>query len=454
MIPSAHVSVWGRARRRRVGDRFEYERERGAEFQRGAHLTCEGGRGGGAGNGSAWGCKGGKGGRGQGRKGVAGQPWEGEEGAATSRGGGGDGGRLVRATHHQHELGEARQPTGYHRLAWRRARQACQSTLRWYVRPRTPRATSSAPGSSRATASARGFSSLPRQSPPAPPCTPPPPRGAPPPALLEQLLHVLAGRMTSRRRLAPPNPTGRGAVALTIGWGGAESGASSPTPTVSSRGAGGCRSRGGGGTERWRDNRGGTGRWGDKREGGRERARTASVHARCRVEAAAVPPVASVPYRPRRRRRGFVQEGGGCPAVGFAATGHVAVAAASPHTALRPCEAGGDARGLAPPLCSQRARALVSPVFFLCLAGPSRTSPSVRTHPQPSMTASRRAAARQRGLLRRVAVATAAAAAAVVPAGVGGQTAAEPRSLYPAALAVTLASGSPVLFKHRRRGSV
>lgn len=247
VIPSAHVSVWGRARRRRVGDRFEYERERGAEFQRGPHLACEGGRGGGAGKGSAWGCKGGKGWRGQGRKGVAGQPWEGEEGAATSRGGGGDGGRLVRATHHQHELGEARQPTGYHRLAWRRARQACQSTLRWYVRPRTPRATTSAPGTSRATASARGFSSLPRQSPPAPPCPPPPPRGAPPPALLEQLLHVLAGRTTSRRRLAPPNPTGRGAVALTIGWGGAESGASSPTPTVSSRGAGGCRSRGGGG---------------------------------------------------------------------------------------------------------------------------------------------------------------------------------------------------------------
>lgn len=217
MIPSAHVSVWGRARRRRVGDRFEYERERGAEFQRGPHLACEGGRGGGAGKRSAWGCKGGKGWRGQGRKGVAGQPWEGEEGAATSRGGGGDGGRLVRATHHQHELGEARQPTGYHRLAWRRARQACQSTLRWYVRPRTPRATTSAPGSSRATASARGFSSLPRQSPPAPPCPPPPPRGAPPPALLEQLLHVLAGRTTSRRRLAPPNPTGRGAVALTIG---------------------------------------------------------------------------------------------------------------------------------------------------------------------------------------------------------------------------------------------
>lgn len=72
MIPSAHVSVWGRARRRRVGDRFEYERERGAEFQRGAHLTCEGGRGGGQGTEVLGGVRVGRGGGGRVGKGWRG----------------------------------------------------------------------------------------------------------------------------------------------------------------------------------------------------------------------------------------------------------------------------------------------------------------------------------------------------------------------------------------------
>lgn len=62
------------------------------------------------------------------------------------------------------------------------------------------------------------------------------------------------------------------------------------------------------------------------------------------------------------------------------------------------------------------------------------------------MAGARRAAARPRGALRRMAGATAAAAvvAVAVAASVGGQEAPPPASPYPPALAATLASGSPV----------